>query len=95
MPASIKELLMARIDQLGRAKETAQLAAIVDPEFDFELLEELSSAEKVCWETSTNWRRQASFAGLLMAVTASRMRWSGNVLISAFRKRIGNVYTPA
>jgi hypothetical protein len=42
VPASIAELLRARIDQLGEAKETAQLAAVLHPDVDPTLLEGLS-----------------------------------------------------
>ncbi|MET0791073.1 MAG: AAA family ATPase, partial [Polyangiaceae bacterium] len=42
VPPSIAEVLTLRIDQLGDAKETAQLAAVVGPEFDSALLSGLS-----------------------------------------------------
>ncbi len=42
VPASIAELLRARIDQLGTAKETAQLAAVIDAELEYGLLEDLT-----------------------------------------------------
>lgn len=42
VPSSIAELLRIRMDQLGNAKETAQLAAVVGPEFEYELLCQLS-----------------------------------------------------
>ena len=42
LPPSIAELLRFRIDQLGHAKETAQLAAVIGPQFDHELLHSLS-----------------------------------------------------
>jgi TOMM system kinase/cyclase fusion protein len=42
VPPSIAELLRVRMDRLGTAKETAQLAAVLGPEFDYELISELS-----------------------------------------------------
>lgn len=42
IPPSITELLQRRMDQLGAARETAQLAAILGPEFDIGLLGSLS-----------------------------------------------------
>jgi TOMM system kinase/cyclase fusion protein len=42
VPPSIAELLRLRMEQLGPAKETAQLAAVIGPEFDLSLLRRLS-----------------------------------------------------
>ena len=38
VPATLKGLLMARLDQLGEAREAAQLGAVIGREFSFELL---------------------------------------------------------
>jgi TOMM system kinase/cyclase fusion protein len=38
VPASLRDLLTGRLDQLGRAKETAQVAAAIGREFDHRLL---------------------------------------------------------
>jgi predicted ATPase len=38
VPASLRDLLTGRLDQLGRAKETAQVAAAIGREFDYRLL---------------------------------------------------------
>jgi TOMM system kinase/cyclase fusion protein len=38
IPSTLRDLLMARLDRLGRAKETAQLAAALGREFTLELL---------------------------------------------------------
>ncbi|WP_437980267.1 TOMM system kinase/cyclase fusion protein [Sorangium sp. So ce117] len=38
IPATLRDLLVARLDRLGRAKETAQVAAVIGREFTFELL---------------------------------------------------------
>jgi TOMM system kinase/cyclase fusion protein len=38
VPARLRDLLTGRLDRLGRAKETAQLAAAVGREFDYRLL---------------------------------------------------------
>lgn len=38
IPATLQDLLMARIDRLGPAKELAQLAAVIGREFDYRLL---------------------------------------------------------
>jgi len=42
MPASVQELLMARLDQMGSASRLAQLAACVGREFELELLGRIS-----------------------------------------------------
>lgn len=45
VPATLLDLLMARIDALGEAKRTAQLAATLGREFDPDLLRRLSTPE--------------------------------------------------
>lgn len=42
VPSTLQDSLMARLDRLGTAKETAQLAAVLGREFSFELLEAVS-----------------------------------------------------
>jgi TOMM system kinase/cyclase fusion protein len=42
IPATLRDLLVARLDRLGRAKETAQVAAAIGREFTFELLRVVS-----------------------------------------------------
>ncbi|XXY46115.1 TOMM system kinase/cyclase fusion protein [Sorangium sp. So ce269] len=42
IPGTLRDLLVARLDRLGRAKETAQVAAAIGREFTFELLREVS-----------------------------------------------------
>lgn len=44
VPGSLQDLLAARLDQLGRYKRLAQLAAVIGREFDVELLQAASSA---------------------------------------------------
>jgi class 3 adenylate cyclase/predicted ATPase len=46
VPATLQDSLMARLDRLGAAKETAQLAAVLGREFTFELLEAVSTSER-------------------------------------------------
>jgi TOMM system kinase/cyclase fusion protein len=41
VPASLRDLLTGRLDQLGRAKETAQVASAIGREFDYRLLASL------------------------------------------------------
>ena len=43
IPSSLQSLLLARLDQLGPAKEIAQIAASIGREFDFDLLREVSA----------------------------------------------------
>ncbi|XXF77621.1 TOMM system kinase/cyclase fusion protein [Myxococcaceae bacterium GXIMD 01537] len=43
IPATLRDSLMARLDRLGPARETAQLAAALGREFSYELLKLLSS----------------------------------------------------
>src|SRR5205085_12034925 len=38
IPTTLRDSLMARLDRLGRAKETAQIAAALGREFSFEVL---------------------------------------------------------
>src|SRR5262249_47472224 len=42
VPSTLQDSLMARLDRLGTAKETAQLAAVLGREFSLELLEAVS-----------------------------------------------------
>lgn len=42
IPATLRDSLVARLDRLGRAKETAQIAAAIGREFTFELLHAVS-----------------------------------------------------
>jgi len=39
IPETLHDSLMARLDRLGEAKEVAQLAAVIGPEFSYELLQ--------------------------------------------------------
>jgi predicted ATPase len=45
IPATLHDLLMARLDQMGAAKGTAQLAATIGREFGFALLQAVASTE--------------------------------------------------
>ncbi|WP_437962995.1 TOMM system kinase/cyclase fusion protein (plasmid) [Sorangium sp. So ce119] len=42
IPSTLRDLLVSRLDRLGRAKETAQVAAAIGREFSFELLRAVS-----------------------------------------------------
>jgi class 3 adenylate cyclase len=46
IPSTLHDSLMARLDQLGTAKEVAQLAAIIGREFSYDLLRALSPLEE-------------------------------------------------
>ncbi|CAN93380.1 Protein kinase [Sorangium cellulosum So ce56] len=46
IPATLRDSLVARLDRLGRAKETAQVAAAIGREFTFELLGVVSPLEE-------------------------------------------------
>ncbi len=46
IPTTLHDLLMARLDQMGAAKGTAQLAATIGREFGFALLQAVASAEE-------------------------------------------------
>jgi TOMM system kinase/cyclase fusion protein len=46
IPATLRDSLVARLDRLGRAKETAQLAAAIGREFTFELLRAISPLDE-------------------------------------------------
>ncbi|MDI1449284.1 TOMM system kinase/cyclase fusion protein [Polyangium sp. 6x1] len=45
IPSTLRDSLMARLDRIGRAKETAQVAAAIGREFTFEVLREVSLLE--------------------------------------------------
>ena len=47
VPATLRALLTARLDRLGRAKQTAQLAAAIGREFDLPLLTAIASLDEV------------------------------------------------
>ncbi|WP_437679660.1 TOMM system kinase/cyclase fusion protein [Sorangium sp. So ce131] len=47
IPTSLRALLAARLDRLGRAKETAQVAAVLDREFTCELLGAVSQRGEI------------------------------------------------
>ena len=46
VPASLQDSLMARLDRLGRAKEVAQIAAVIGRRFDLDLLASLWSGSR-------------------------------------------------
>ncbi|MFS8067982.1 MAG: AAA family ATPase, partial [Byssovorax sp.] len=46
IPTTLRGLLTARLDRLGRARETAQIAAALGREFSFEVLEVVSSLDE-------------------------------------------------
>src|SRR5688572_15442742 len=45
IPATLQDLLMARLDRMGDAKEVAQLGATLGREFSHELLEAVAARE--------------------------------------------------
>ncbi|MDC3962613.1 TOMM system kinase/cyclase fusion protein [Polyangium jinanense] len=45
IPNTLRDLLMARLDRLGKAKETAQVAAAIGREFTFDLIRAVSPLE--------------------------------------------------
>ncbi|MRG92326.1 TOMM system kinase/cyclase fusion protein [Polyangium spumosum] len=45
IPSTLRDSLMARLDRIGGAKETAQVAAAIGREFTFELLREVSALD--------------------------------------------------
>lgn len=42
IPATLRDLLTGKIDQLGPARETAQIASVIGREFDYKLIEKVS-----------------------------------------------------
>ena len=46
IPSTLQDSLVARLDRLGPAKSTAQIASVIGREFNFELLEELSPLDR-------------------------------------------------
>jgi predicted ATPase len=45
IPSTLQDSLMARLDRLGRAKEVAQVAAVLGREFSYSLLREVSTTD--------------------------------------------------
>lgn len=50
IPATLQDLLMERLDRLGRAKEVAQLAAVIGRSFNVDLLKAVSSQNELALE---------------------------------------------
>ena len=46
IPATLHDSLMARLDRLGRAKEIAQIAAVIGRDFSYEILRAVSAASE-------------------------------------------------
>ena len=57
VPATLKDLLMARLDRLGGAREVAQIAAVIGRQFSFALLEAVAGKNndelEACWQSSS------------------------------------------
>lgn len=66
IPATLKDLLMARLDQMGASKEIAQVGSIIGRSFDYGLIHEL-----------TTWDEIALGAGLRELVRAELMYQQG------------------
>ncbi|MDJ0851742.1 MAG: AAA family ATPase [Myxococcota bacterium] len=64
IPATLQDLLMARLDRLGGGKEVAQLGAVLGREFPFELLRAVSPADDASLAAGL---RSLIDAGLLLA----------------------------
>lgn len=54
IPPTLRDSLMARLDRLGPAKATAQLAAVIGREFDFELLARISPLDREALRAALN-----------------------------------------
>lgn len=54
IPATLRDLLVARLDRLGRAKETAQVASAIGREFTAELLRAISPLSEATLEEDLN-----------------------------------------
>ncbi len=59
IPVTLQDLLMARLDRLGEARETAQLAAVLGREFSYDLLRAIAAVDEA--------RLQADLARLVSA----------------------------
>ncbi len=55
IPTTLQDLLAARLDNLGEAKFTAQLAATIGREFHFDLLYELAQVDRQALLRSLSW----------------------------------------
>jgi len=66
IPATLQDLLMARLDQLGAAKKLAQIAAVIGREFPYELLTQIAG-----------WEGQALRGALRMLTSSSIVLDSG------------------
>lgn len=68
IPATLQDLLLARLDRVGEAKHVAQLAATIGREFSYEILATISPYEQDRLESLLN---QLIAAGLLCVVEGS------------------------
>lgn len=71
VPDTLRDLLMARLDSLGDAKRTAQLASVLGREFTLELLASISSAAET---QLSSWLEQLLKSGLILAKDLSAKR---------------------
>lgn len=63
IPITLRGLLGARLTRLGRAKETAQLAATIGREFDYAILRDVSLADEGCLQADLE---QLAAVGLIL-----------------------------
>ena len=52
IPASLQDLLTARLDNLGESREIAQIGAVLGREFSFDLLEKVAGEREISLETA-------------------------------------------
>ena len=55
IPDTLQDALMARLDQLNRAKEVAQLGAVLGREFAYELLQAIAPQDDNAQEGWRSW----------------------------------------
>ena len=61
VPATLKPLLMARLDRLDEAREVAQIAAVIGRQFAFSVLAAIAARDGAApMRRSTSWSRRAS-----------------------------------
>jgi predicted ATPase len=60
IPATLRGLLTAKLDKLGRAKQTAQLAAVIGREFPYRLLAALSPLDQSALDQDLETLQQAN-----------------------------------
>jgi len=81
IPATLHDLLAARLDSMGEAKRTAQLAATIGREFDLDLLRKVSTCDPTALARTLNALQNA---GLILKVSKTADQFNPNNLLDRY-----------